>query len=224
LDTDGTAGTTNADLNGARAFNISGSGINGVIPEFTRVATPTGDFTDEAVLFLVETAATPAILTDDSKDDVTVVYHKAPSSTTRGDFEDTTGGNLTDSSILDIPEINLQLRNEAIVAKTRKLKAIWSPEFAQDLNAYHSIDAEAELTSMLSEYVSQEIDLEILDMLIQNAQTTERWSAKIGFEFDGGTNAFVQSNATAQAYNQGTWFQTLGTKIQKVSNKIHQLT
>jgi hypothetical protein len=125
---------------------------------------------------------------------------------------------------LDIPEINLEMRSEAIVAKTRKLKAVWSPEFAQDLNAYHSIDAEAELTSMLSEYVSQEIDLEILDMLIQNAQTTERWSAKIGFDFDPSTNTFVQSNATAQAYNQGTWFQTLGTKIQKVSNKIHQLT
>jgi hypothetical protein len=118
----------------------------------------------------------------------------------------------------------LELRSEAIVAKTRKLKAIWSPEFAQDLNAYHSIDAEAELTSMLSEYISQEIDLEILDMLIQNAQTVERWSAKIGFDWDAASNSFAQSNATAQAYNQGTWFQTLGTKIQKVSNKIHQLT
>jgi hypothetical protein len=48
------------------------------------------------------------------------------------------------------------MRSEAIVAKTRKLKAVWTPEFAQDLNAYHSIDAEAELTSMLSEYISQE--------------------------------------------------------------------
>ena len=78
---------------------------------------------------------------------------------------------------------------------------------------------------MLSEYVSQEIDLEILDMLIQNAQTTERWSAKIGKIFDGGTNTIIDDpNLTGQAYNQGTWFQTLGTKIQKVSNKIHQLT
>ena len=76
------------------------------------------------------------------------------------------------------------MRSEAIVAKTRKLKAVWSPEFAQDLNAYHSIDAEAELTSMLSEYVSQEIDLELLDMLISNAQTIDRWSAKIGYEYD----------------------------------------
>jgi hypothetical protein len=71
----------------------------------------------------------------------------------------------------------LELQSEPIVAKTRKLKAVWTPEFAQDLNAYHSIDAEAELTSMLSEYVSMEIDLEILDMLISAAPTTEYWSA-----------------------------------------------
>ena len=58
------------------------------------------------------------------------------------------------------------MRSLPIVAKTRKLKAVWSPELAQDLNAYHSVDAEAELTSMLSDYISMEIDLEILDMLI----------------------------------------------------------
>jgi hypothetical protein len=92
------------------------------------------------------------------------------------------------------------------------------------LNAYHSIDAEAELTSMLSEYVSQEIDLELLDMLISNAQTIDRWSAKIGYEYDAASTTFSANNTQAQAYNQGTWFQTLGTKIQKVSNKIHQLT
>ena len=224
LDTGGTAGTSNADLNGVRAFNISGSGITNIVPEFTRLATPTGDFAHKSVLFLVETDATPVLFVTDTVDSIEAVYHKAPPSNDRGDFEDTEGGDLTDSSILDIPEINLELRSEAIVAKTRKLKAVWSPEFAQDLNAYHSIDAEAELTSMLSEYVSQEIDLEILDMLISNAQTVERWSARVGFEFDGSTNAFTQGNATAQAYNQGTWFQTLGTKIQKVSNKIHQLT
>ena len=223
LDTGRTAGAGIPDLNGARAFNISGSGIKAVYPEFTRVETPTGDVTAQSVLFLVESYSVtePAIV---MADETEVVYHEAPTDTARGDFEDTTGGEITDSSTLDIPEINLELRSEAIVAKTRKLKAVWSPEFAQDLNAYHSIDAEAELTSMLSEYISQEIDLEILDMLISNAQTTERWSAKVGFEFDGATNSFVQSNATAQAYNQGTWFQTLGTKIQKVSNKIHQLT
>ena len=61
-------------------------------------------------------------------------------------------------------------------------------------------------------------------MLQENAQTVEQWSAKIGFEFDAGTKLFSAAGASSQAYNQGTWFQTLGTKIQKVSNKIHQLT
>ena len=93
------------------------------------------------------------------------------------------------------------------------------------MNAYHSIDAEAELTSMLSEYISQEIDLEILDMLVQNAVTEEKWSAQIGYEYVASTDTFsLTSSQYATAYNQGTWFQTLGTKIQKVSNKIHQKT
>jgi hypothetical protein len=211
-----TSSLTNADLNGVRAYNVSGSGIVAVYPEFTRRS-------GGHVYFLVEVASSPAITVSSSN--VEVVYHKQPTDATRGDFEDPTA---TDTGVaggtLDIPEINLELRSEAIVAKTRKLKAIWSPEFAQDLNAYHSIDAEAELTSMLSEYISQEIDLEILDMLIQNAQTVERWSARVGFVFDAATNTFVDGATAGQAYNQGTWFQTLGTKIQKVSNRIHQLT
>jgi hypothetical protein len=215
-----TASLSGADLNGIRAFNLGGNaGFTTVVPEFTQL-----NGNGSRINFLVQTTAATAVVGDHQ---VSVRYHKAPTDVTRGDFEDNAtniAAPSSDGTNLDIPEINLELRSEAIVAKTRKLKAIWSPEFAQDLNAYHSIDAEAELTSMLSEYVSQEIDLEILDMLIQNAQTVDRWSAKIGFEFDGSTNTFVQSNATAQAYNQGTWFQTLGTKVQKVSNKIHQLT
>ena len=207
-----------ADLKGVRAFTVSGSGISTFFPQFT--SAPTSGI----VQFLIKkTAATPTTF------NATFKYQKAPTDVTRGDFEDgnavsfpSAGGGAV--STLDIPEINLEMRSEAIVAKTRKLKAVWTPEFAQDLNAYHSIDAEAELTSMLSEYVSQEIDLEILDMLIQNAQTVDRWSARIGQEYDSATGGFKLSNAAAQAYNQGTWFQTLGTKIQKVSNKIHQLT
>jgi len=62
-------------------------------------------------------------------------------------------------------------------------------------------------------------------MLIQNAVTTETWSAQLGFEYNASTDTFAaSSNAAAQAYIQGTWFATLGTKIQKVSNKIHQKT
>jgi hypothetical protein len=141
---------------------------------------------------------------------------------------------------INIPEVNLVLNSEPIVAKTRKLKAVWTPELAQDLNAYHSIDAEAELTALLSEYVSMEIDLEILDMLNESVTgtTTEAWSAQIGTEFQktlsfaGGTTGtpvanftrVVNSSPNRTAYVKSTWFQTLGNKIQKVSNKIHQLT
>lgn len=198
----------NPDLEGVRAFAISGSTIAAYFPQFTK------NINDTTMTFVVSGSLT-------SGNSVAVVYHKQPTAAARGDFEDTTG-NGTD---IGIPEINVELRSEPIVAKSRKLKAVWSPEFAQDLNAYHSIDAEAELTSMLSEYISQEIDLEILDMLMQNAVTEEKWSARLGYEYDAATDTFAQiGNASAAAYTQNTWFQTLGTKIQKVSNKIHQKT
>jgi hypothetical protein len=152
-----------------------------------------------------------------------VIYSEVPVAYDRGDFEDSTAnsaGNTT--TALDIPEIDLELKSEAIVAKTRKLKAVWTPELAQDLNAYHSIDAEAELTSMLSDYISLEIDLEILDMLKSNALTTEYWSTNVGEEYVGGTWSNI--GGASNAYTKNAWFQTLGVKLNKVSNKIHQLT
>ena len=205
----GTAGVTDADFEAVRAFVISGSGIAEYFPQYTYT-----NAANTQITFVVRSTAGVV--------NAVIKYEKQPTATSRGDFED-----KLDNTTLDIPEINLELRSESIVAKTRKLKAVWTPEFAQDLNAYHSIDAEAELTSMLSEYISQEIDLEILDMLIKNAQTTERWSARIGRTYDAATGMFdnyASAQAQASAFNQQTWFQTLGTKIQKVSNIIHQKT
>lgn len=158
-----------------------------------------------------------------------------PKDTSRGDFEDRLGKSTsTDTGLnkdIGIPEVNLELRSEPIVAKTRKLKAVWTPELAQDLNAYHSVDAEAELTALLSEYVSMEIDLEILDMLINNAPSInkERWSAKLNREITKtGTNSYQINDVTTAGaggyYTKATWYQTLGNKIQRVSNRIHQLT
>jgi hypothetical protein len=156
-----------------------------------------------------------------------VSYSLAPADNRRGDFED---GNTTlnANTSINIPELNVQMQSQAIVAKTKKLKAVWTPEFAQDLNAYQNVDAEAELTSMMSEYVSLEIDLEILDMLIQDASAgTEYWSA-ISNNFINSTNTSfdaVTAGVNGGFYNtQGQWFATLGTKVQKLSNKIHQLT
>ena len=201
---------SNADFNAVRSFRLTTNVANSaLLPEFTK-----RDGTN-VTFFVSGTSALGSMVSASA-----VEFSKQPTDTTRGDFEDRDNSTTN----LNIPQIDLELRSETIVAKTRKLKAVWSPELAQDLNAYHSVDAEAELTAMLSDYISTEIDLEILDMLIANATTTEYWSAEIAKVYNG-TNAFVLSSAlNAQAWTSMTWFQTLGQKMQKVSNKIHQLT
>ena len=220
---------TNADLYTVRAWTFaSSSALTEIIP-VSAFSTIDSNYTAS---FVVTTTQATAIQTAIANTALRVNYFRQPTDTSRGDFEDNKGGAGNGyTADISIPEINLEMQSDPIVAKTRKLKAVWTPEFAQDLNAYHSIDAEAELTSMLSEYVSMEIDLEILDMLISAAPTTEYWSALNNNFWNSATNTFVQSGAGAATavgdgyYNtQGGWFQTLGTKLQKVSNKIHQKT
>lgn len=213
----GSIGTT-ADVDGATAFEVSGTGIEANINQFNAYDG------DNFVLFV---SASDAPTTADELD---VKFSVVPQDYSRGDFEDkdplkgtVDGEGVNAGTDLQIPEVDLELKSEAIVAKTRKLKAVWTPELAQDLNAYHSIDAEAELTSMLSDYISLEIDLEILDMLKTNALTTEYWSATIGEEYNSATDSWT-AGTSGVAYQKNTWFQTLGTKLNKVSNKIHQLT
>ena len=202
------------DTKGVRAFRLVSASVDITSnPEFTYISG-----TD--VVFVVELTSAGGKYTPNAAGTftATVNYQKQPAENSRGDFEDT--GASTGLGNIVIPEINVSLASESIVAKTRKLKAQWTPEFAQDLNAYHSIDAEAELTSLLSEYISMEIDLELMDMLIQDAATTEKWSAVNNKQWNGTAWA-----STGNFYNtQGQWFGTLGTKVQKVSNKIHQKT
>ncbi len=209
------ADLTDLDEKAVRSFNISGStasGIHTVLPQYTKI-------NGNAVEFIVSCSA---LATIGVGHELAVLYSKAPTEANRGDFEDTVGDANLDS--LKIPEVDLQLRSAAIVAKTRKLKAVWTPELAQDLNAYHSVDAEAELTSMLSEYISMEIDLEILDMLMNDAVTTSYWSCTPGEDYNGtGTDEGAWS-ITSFYGTRFEWFQTLVQKIQGVSNEIHKLT
>ena len=220
------------DATAVKSFTISDSGnqIDKVYPQFNTVNSAGN------VEFVVEVGAA----TDwDAMATCSVDYTLGPDNLDNvGDFEDRTASAAADNSALVIPEINVSMKSDTVAAKTRKLKAQWTPEFAQDLNAYHSIDAEAELTSILSEYISMEIDLEILDMLIQNADTVEGWSAKVGQDITvgglaaanttaGGTDdaTFTSTDGTSGVYyTKMSWFQTLGVKLQKVSNIIHQKT
>jgi len=210
--------TGDLNINGVRAWIITSGSVSVAdnLQQFTKI-------NGANVEFFV-TASTAEIPTLSA---FSVYYNKATDFNSRGDFEDRSGlpsvpNSLSATSIV-IPEINVQMKSQTISAKTRKLKAQWTPEFAQDLNAYHSLDAEAELTGLLSEHISLEIDLEILDMLIQNAPTVEYWSAKVGDQINTAQTAFT-SNTAGVYYTQMSWFQTLGIKLQKVSNIIHQRT
>ena len=195
-------------------------GASNLLPAFTEVV-------GANVVFYVSASAGADPISQNTG--FKVFYNKATTMSPYevGDFEagnDFAFPNSLSQTEIDIPEINIQMRSEAIVAKTKKLRAVWTPEFAQDLNAYQALDAEAEVTNIMSEYISLEIDLEILDMLINDAAAgTEYWSAKNNRNLNSAGTSF-SADASGFYNTQGGWFQTLGTKIQKLSNKIHQLT
>ena len=217
-----TGSGVNPDFKGARAFVATSGSVPGtilttstILPEYTSVSGATVTFIHQV------SSASLSDLTPD----MVVLYNLQPEDNYRGDFEDASGAgypNAASNTTLSIPQIDVKMKSEAIVAKTRKLKAQWTPEFAQDLNAYQSLDAEAELTSIMSEYISLEIDLEIIDMLIQDASAAdEYWNAQNNQSLNSGKTGY---DDLAFYNTQGQWFQTLGTKMQKVSNKIHQKT
>ena len=223
------ASTTNLadfDPDAVRGFTItSGSEIVAAdnLPQFANY-----DYTNNTVNFFV-TASNAELNPPAGVGVFTVFYNKKTEDRYRGDFEDSSSyavPNAASATSIVIPQINVKMQSQAITAKTKKLKAVWTPEFAQDLAAYQNIDAEAELTNIMSEYISMEIDLEILDMLIEDAAAgTEYWSAVNNTVITGSGATNVPSVLASGFYNtQGQWFATLGTKLQKLSNKIHQLT
>jgi len=125
-----------------------------------------------------------------------------------------------------IPEIDIKVDSIAVTAITKKLKAKWTPELGQDLNAYHNLDAEVELTGILSEQIALEIDQEILGDLIQGAKAgTRYWSRAPGLFVDS-TGAELGAASAAPDFT-GTvseWYETLIETINDVSAQIHRKT
>ena len=123
-----------------------------------------------------------------------------------------------------IPEIDIKVDSVAITAMTKKLKAKWTPELGQDLNAYHNLDAEVELTSILSEQIALEIDREILADLVNGATAaTYYWSRSPGLFVNRVTGAEIGASASAPDFT-GTvseWYETLIETINDVSAQIH---
>ena len=126
-----------------------------------------------------------------------------------------------------IPEIDIKVDSIAVTAVTKKLKAKWTPELGQDLNAYHNLDAEVELTSILSEQIALEIDREILEDLIRGSTaSTMYWSRSPGLFVNRTTGAEIGASSAAPDFT-GTvseWYETLVETINDVSAQIHRKT
>ena len=126
-----------------------------------------------------------------------------------------------------IPEIDIKVDSIAVTAQTKKLKAKWTPELGQDLNAYHNLDAEVELTSILSEQIALEIDREILADLVNEASAaTYYWSRSPGLFVNRETGAEIGASSAAPDFT-GTvseWYETLVETINDVSAQIHRKT
>jgi len=124
----------------------------------------------------------------------------------------------------DMPEIDIKVDSIAITAQTKKLKAKWTPELGQDLNAYHNLDAEVELTSILSEQIALEIDRELLADLVNGATAaTYYWSRSPGLFVNRSTGAELGATSAAPDFT-GTvseWYETLIETINDVSAQIH---
>jgi len=131
-----------------------------------------------------------------------------------------------------IPEVELKVDSFSITARSRKLRASWTPELGQDLNAYHNLDAEVELTSMLSEQIGLEIDQEILNDLVKGATAgVKYWSRRPGKFVDRNTGVDIGATTSPQytappdfTGNVSMWYETLVETINDVSAQIHRKT
>jgi hypothetical protein len=137
-----------------------------------------------------------------------------------------TGNVAATGSKNTIAEIDIKVDSIAVTAQTRKLKAKWSPELGQDLNAYHNLDAEVELTGILSEQIALEIDRELLGELVQGATAgTRYWSRAPGLFVDSNGNEVGASSAAPDFTGTvSEWYETLIETINDVSAQIHRKT
>jgi hypothetical protein len=177
---------------------------------------------------------------DDSADLVRVSFVKADSATmgtsAAGGFGEVAGAPAFESNMVagnpspEIPEIDIKIESIPVTAQTRKLRARWSPELAQDLNAYHSMDAEVELTQILSEQIALEIDREILGDLLTGAKGANFfWSRSPGKFVNKRTGAEVARTSTLNPGPAFTgtvreWYETLTETVIDVANEIHRKT
>ena len=223
------------DTRNLGAFALSGmdalTGVGANAVQIRRLTQQTGsDAANDRIHFVIFGADGATGVQPDAvaaADGVTFEYpirDKLEASNALGSVIGATAWGLEGSEL--IPEIDIKVDSIAVTAQTKKLKAKWTPELGQDLNAYHNLDAEVELTSILSEQIALEIDREILADLVNGATAETRyWSRAPGLFVDA-NGAEVGAGAAAPDFT-GTvseWYETLVETINDVSAQIHRKT
>jgi hypothetical protein len=214
VDLDEDAGITNVDTSNFKSFAISGT-VNSLVNAYYRRHNALNTTTNVLTLYYSGSQA----LNSGSSTKVTYVKKDVLAA-------DTTGTTLTpafeyafDSSDV-IPQIDISVKSHPVTANSRKLKVQWTPELAQDLNAYHTLDAEAELTQVMSDQMALDIDTEILVDLVNNAKAGKfYWDKRAGFFVNKATGAPAAGSFTG---NQQEWYLTLMETIIDMSNTIHR--
>jgi len=196
----------NYDIYAVTSFYATGGGVTpaNTFPQFT-----SADLTN---IYFFVTGSTAGI----TGGATTISYTKQNKDNDRGDYEDRTGS-------LTIADFEPSFKSVPITAKSRKLKGSFTPEASKDIFEYQGINLEAELTSMMSESIGKDIDLETFAMLLKGVNSREYWSAQNNTAINAGKTGFAPL-ASAYYNDQKGWFNTLGTKINQLSNKILQKT
>jgi len=174
--------------------------------------------------FLVLTGDTGSFVVSKS---ITLSYHRQPTIWDRGDFEYRGDSLATDD--IGIPEFQIKITQKPITSQTRKYKAIWTQELVQDFGALLSIDAEQEISNMLTDQIVLETDLELIAMLTKGAMESRNegyFSVRPGYEVSsvvGGVVSFTTESKYAIP-DKSSWFRNIGIPMQKVSQLINQKT
>ena len=248
------SGLDQVNLDGPQAFNVSSSGGNGVLMTTATAGSGAGVACARLIRRLTEKVSgstTPRIKmvfvgtgSDGATSRVAELTSKVAGALTSSlntiswaTTDDLTSGGALGSIVgqarwglenqQNIPEIDIKVDSVAITAVTKKLKAKWTPELGQDLNAYHNLDAEVELTSILSEQIALEIDREILADLVTGATaSTYYWARAPGLFVNRETGVEIGASTAAPDFT-GTvseWYETLVETINDVSAQIHRKT
>ena len=236
------SGSTSADLvsivvsgsdgiGGSRGDSLPGGGGEGFVAR--RLTQFSGSSTNTVLVVAISPdGQDPTKLASNIKDSGTVNFPIVDSFVAAGDPFGAVAGSTAQGgwgleNNPNIPQIDIKVNSVAVTAETKKLKAKWTPELAQDLNAYHNLDAEVELTSILSEQIALEIDQEILDDLVNGGTAgTLFWSRRPG-NFVNNTNGSqitVMNGAPDFTGSVSEWYETLLETVNDLSARLHRKT